>query len=319
MKDFEPASLSQKIAVTDIGANSVRMMIYDVNIQTGSFSVCDSCRRMLGLAAYVTDGRLSGDGAGKLFAVLREFIARAGAALADTVYVFATASLRGLSNAEQVCESIKRRLGIEINVISGEQEAMYDFSAISSRFDTADRGVLIDMGGGSTEVVCFENNTPIKYASLPIGCLALSKKFLSSPPSAKAEECEFISRYVYNLLKDFPEFSGFARTAYLIGGTARAATRMILADMSLPESTPFAAEKLFSLCDEMAASDSLCREMIKKHAPDRSLTVMSGILSLCGVLRFVGAETVITSDAGVREGFLIEKIKEISRKNEFQI
>lgn len=319
MKEFEFSIPTQRIAVTDIGANSVRMLIYDVNIQTGEFSVCDSCRRMLGLAAYVKDGRLSSDGAGKLFAVLREFIARAGASLADSVCVFATASLRGLSNSAQVCENIKKRLGIDITVISGEEEALYDFSAIASRFDTSENGVLIDMGGGSTEIVCFEKKTPVRYVSLPIGCLALSKRFVSSPPHASVVECESIGNYVNNLLKSHPEFSCCAKTAYLIGGTARAARKIVSDGKQCAESTPFSSDDLFSACGKMQNDKKLCCELIKKHAPDRSLTVMPGIVALYEILRYVGAGTLITSDAGVREGFLLEKIKELKSKNGFGI
>ena len=82
MKDtfFDP---TEKIAVVDIGANSVRMNIYDINTETGEFSVCDSARSMLGLAAYSVGGRLSPDGEGRLFAVLREYLARANSVPTD--------------------------------------------------------------------------------------------------------------------------------------------------------------------------------------------------------------------------------------------
>ena len=114
---------TEKIAVVDIGANSVRMNVYDINTETGRFSVCDSARSMLGLAAYTSGGRLSPDGEGRLFAVLREYLARANSLPADDFFAFATASLRGLSNTDKVLDSIKKRLGTEITVISGEEEA----------------------------------------------------------------------------------------------------------------------------------------------------------------------------------------------------
>ena len=129
-------------AVVDIGANSVRMNIYDIDTMDGSFSVSASARSMLGLAAYVKDGALTPDGCGKLFAVLREFLARANSVPCDGFAAFATASLRGLSNSEKICLSIKEKLGIDIEIISGETEAGYDLSAIRYRFPEADKGVL---------------------------------------------------------------------------------------------------------------------------------------------------------------------------------
>ena len=139
---------TEKIAVVDIGANSVRMNVYDINTETGRFSVCDSARSMLGLAAYSVDGRLSSDGEGRLFAVLREYLARANSVPTDAFFAFATASLRGLSNTDKVLASIKRRLGIEVAVISGDEEAELDFFATLGRFgsDIASKGITVDMG-----------------------------------------------------------------------------------------------------------------------------------------------------------------------------
>ena len=68
---------TEKIAVVDIGANSVRMNVYDINTETGRFSVCDSARNILGLTTYSVDGGLSSDGEGRIFDVLREYLARA--------------------------------------------------------------------------------------------------------------------------------------------------------------------------------------------------------------------------------------------------
>ena len=166
-----------KYAIVDIGANSVRMNIYDIDTQTGEFSVAASARSMLGLAAYAKNGTLSNDGAGKLFAVLREFLARANSIPCDLFSAFATASLRGLSNSKKILRDIKAGLGIDIEIISGAAEARYDHAAIRFRFPETENGILIDMGGGSTEIVHFEGDGVRNAVSLPIGCVMLGKNF----------------------------------------------------------------------------------------------------------------------------------------------
>lgn len=88
-----------KYAIVDIGANSVRMNIYDINTSTGEFFTVDSVRNMMGLASYVVDGNISADGAGKLSAIIRDYLARANSYPCDKFSAFATASLRGVSNA----------------------------------------------------------------------------------------------------------------------------------------------------------------------------------------------------------------------------
>lgn len=319
MKDTDFFSSARKLAVVDIGANSVRMNVYDIDLSSGTFSVCDSARSMLGLAAYSSDGVLSPDGEGKLFAVLREYLARANSIPADGFCAFATASLRGLENSAKVVEDMRRRLGIDIDVIDGEEEAALDFEATLSHFSgtLADRGVVIDMGGGSTEIVCFESSRAVHSVSLPIGCLALSKKLVSSPLSMTPSEREAIEKYVSGVLACHKTLSGFADTAYVIGGTARASSRIIASlsgDFPLPEGDPLSSDALFVSYEKLFADKELCAATVRKCCPDRSATAIPGMTALCAVIRLLGVKTLITSNAGVREGFILRKIKEFSNQ-----
>ena len=306
---------TEKIAVVDIGANSVRMNVYDINTETGRFSVCDSARSMLGLAAYSVDGRLSSDGEGRLFAVLREYLARANSVPTDAFFAFATASLRGLSNTDKVLASIKRRLGIEVAVISGEEEAELDFFATLGRFgsDIASKGITVDMGGGSTEIVGFENGRKTCGHSFRIGCLAVSKRIVKNPLAITASELSDIKNYALSELSTHPEFENIGGTAYLIGGTARAAAKIFMgvrSGLSSLDGFEMTADDLFSVRDTVLSDDGAA---IKKYSPDRTATVAPGVCALCEAIRYCGAERLIISGAGVREGFVAKIIEE--RKN----
>ena len=306
---------TEKIAVVDIGANSVRMNVYDINTETGRFSVCDSARSMLGLAAYSVDGRLSSDGEGRLFAVLREYLARANSVPTDAFFAFATASLRGLSNTDKVLASIKRRLGIEVAVISGDEEAELDFFATLGRFgsDIASKGITVDMGGGSTEIVGFENGRKTCGHSFRIGCLAVSKRFVKTPLAITASELSDIKNYALSELSTHPEFENIGGTAYLIGGTARAAAKIFMgvrSGLSSLDGFEMTADDLFSVRDTVLSDGGAA---IKKYSPDRTATVAPGVCALCEAIRYCGAERLIISGAGVREGFVAKIIEE--RKN----
>lgn len=316
MKETDFNLQKRKTAIVDIGANSVRMNIYDVDLADGSFSVCDSARSMLGLAAYSVGGELSSDGEGKLFALLREYLARANSIPADDFFAFATASLRGLSNSEKIVETFKRKLGIDIKIISGSEEAALDFDATVAKFSQTlpGRGVMIDMGGGSTEIVCFENKTALHTVSLPIGCLALSKKFVSNPPCVLQDEKNSILMHVRKILNGLPDFENFAATAFLIGGTARAAakiTTLVECGGIASEGNPFSAKSMQNALDKLGEDENLCINIVKKYCPDRKITVIPGMTALGEIIRYVGAKTLITSNAGVREGFLINKIRQM--------
>lgn len=304
-----------KYAIVDIGANSVRMNIYDIDTETGGFSVCSSARSMLGLAAYAKDGALTNDGAGKLFAVLREFLARANSVPCDRFAAFATASLRGLSNSGKILRDIKSGLGIDIEIISGETEAKYDHAAIRYRFPETERGVLIDMGGGSTEIVRFEGDMVCDAVSLPIGCVMLGKLFTActkKDPFPKDAEMDAIREYVRKTLAVHSVFSGLGGTAFLIGGTARAAAKLhqtIYEGFALTDGYRFTENELKKTAD--TAFDDIRRggKWIRDVVPDRITSVIPGIVAYLEICSYMSLSDFVMSTAGVREGYLIAFIQ----------
>ena len=305
---------SYQYAVVDIGANSVRMNIYDIDTADGSFSVSASARSMLGLAAYVKDGALTPDGCGKLFAVLREFLARANSVPCDGFAAFATASLRGLSNSGKICLSIKEKLGIDIEIISGETEAGYDLAAIRYRFPEAKTGVLIDMGGGSTEIVAFDGETVRTAVSLPIGCVMLMKRFTDCTkrnPFPKKENIARIRDYVKTTLASCPELQNLGGNAFLIGGTARAAEL----HSALTDEKPITDGYTFSLSELQKTADAAFRDarkggkLLRSTVPDRITTVLPGLCAYLVIAEHMGLSAFTLSGAGVREGYLLEFIR----------
>ena len=306
---------SYQYAVVDIGANSVRMNSYDIDTADGSFSVSASARSMLGLAAYVKDGALTPDGCGKLFAVLREFLARANSVPCDGFAAFATASLRGLSNSGKICLSIKEKLGIDIEIISGETEAGYDLAAIRYRFPEAKTGVLIDMGGGSTEIVAFDGETVRTAVSLPIGCVMLMKRFTDCTkrnPFPKKENIARIRDYVKTTLASCPELQNLGGNAFLIGGTARAAAKL---HSALTDEKPITDGYTFSLSELQKTADAAFRDarkggkLLRSTVPDRITTVLPGLCAYLVIAEHMGLSAFTLSGAGVREGYLLEFIR----------
>lgn len=318
MNDFQERIF--KYAIVDIGANSVRMNIYDIDTETGAFTVCASARSMLGLAAYARDGALTKDGYGKLFAVLREFLARANSVPCDAFAAFATASLRGLSNSGKVVEDIKVGLGIEIEVISGETEAGYDYAAIRHRFPDAAGGVLIDMGGGSTEIVHFDRNSVLHAESLPVGCVMLMKRFTACSkrePFPTEEEILHIRAYVRDVLASHPEFAGIGGGAYLIGGTARAAAKLhaeMTKSVFAADGYLFTASELQKTADAAFCDIRMGGKWIRDAVPDRITSVIPGLAAYLEIAGYLGLSSFTVSAAGVREGYLLEFIRKNFRQ-----
>lgn len=304
-----------KYAIVDIGSNSVRMNVYDIDTQTGDYTVCASSRSMLGLAAYVKNGAVSGDGAGKLFAVLREFLAKANSFPCDRFSVFATASLRGISNSGKILRDIKSGLGIDIEIISGEAEASYDHIAIRDHFPDTRNGVLIDMGGGSTEIVRFEGDTLMDVVSLPIGCVMLGKRFTActkKEPFPTDAEIQRIRAYVKGVLEEYPVFRGLGGTAFLIGGTAKAAAKLensISQKGFVSEGYHFTEDALKKTTDTALCDIRLGGKWLKENVPDRISSIIPGLSAYAEICDYMMLSDFIISGAGVREGYLIDFIR----------
>lgn len=304
-------------AVVDIGSNSVRMNIYDINTETGAFSVMSSCRAMLKLISYVSDGVLSADGEGKLFALIREYLAKANSVPCDKFVAFATASLRGLDNSGDIVRKIQNRLGVNIDIISGEDEANYDYIATTDRFKNsmAQRGVVIDMGGGSTEIIAFDDGRVRHSFSLPIGSLGLWKRFCGSRkdrPFPTKEEAKRIREYVSAQIKKAAPLKSFGGTAYLIGGTARAVCRIDAALDGAEEKNEgyVMPDSAFGRVVSALMNDAENgASLISRICPDRTMSVIQGAVAYETIIAETGVSRAVLSQAGVREGYVLEYIR----------
>ena len=138
--------------VIDIGSNTIRLVIY--TLEDGQLRQALNSKATAGLAGFVEDGALSEEGIERMLGVLRRFHGVLSLLPDCKVYPFATASLRGLSNTQDILERVERETGFKIDVITGREEAILDYRGAVGRMQERS-GVLVDIGGGSTELVFF--------------------------------------------------------------------------------------------------------------------------------------------------------------------
>ena len=141
----------------------------------------------------------------------------------DRISVFATASLRNISNTEQALSVIHAATGYFEEVISGEEEALFGYAGAMQELRLS--GAFLDIGGSSTEIVTFDGGTPVNFASFPIGSLSLYrrcvKKILPGEGSLKRLRQE-ISQTI-----DLSEDAIVLHPLLIgVGGTARAALKL---------------------------------------------------------------------------------------------
>ena len=296
-----------KHALIDIGSNSMRLSLYEVNNQ--SFKVLFREKFMAGLAGYVDeDGNLSLDGIECAINGLLEFKTTLESLKVDDVSVFATASLRNINNTAEAVRLIHAASGYEIEIISGEDEALLGYKGAMQELEITD-GAFVDVGGASTEIVTFNNAEPVHFASFKVGSLMLFREYVKKilpGEGALKKMCKDITVEIdKTAIMPFDE----RETLICVGGTARAVLKLGKKYYNLPEDTSsLTAAQLNELANLFYSGEKEATDLILKLESDRIHTIVPGIMILQHVLNLFKAEKIIVSKYGVREGYLWQKI-----------
>ena len=185
-------------AIIDIGSNSIRLAIYKID-ESKEIKLLMNKKEIARLAAYVVNGIMTTEGIDKACYILSEFKNLLDNLQINNVISFATAAIRNARNSDEVVRCIENNTGLKIIVLSGKEEAGLGFLGAIKDIKN-EHGVMVDIGGGSTEIVVY-NNCEIKYAfSLPIGALNLTKMYVKGILPNK-EECIAIENVVLNVIK----------------------------------------------------------------------------------------------------------------------
>ncbi len=196
--------------IIDIGSNTIRLVLYHVENSEHGYRISQIMNKKYtaSLAGYVTKkGKMSDAGIQCASDTLCELKRIIDSIHLERVYVFATASFRNVTNTEEVLRRTQAASGFDIQVLSGQEEADCGFYGLLSEIAQAHKGedissgMQIDLGGGSTEFVFFDDRKIKKSLSIPIGSLNLYDRFVDGILPT-AEEMKQIRKYVTKQLKD---------------------------------------------------------------------------------------------------------------------
>lgn len=212
-------------AIIDIGSNTIRMVLYKV--------INNEIQQMLnskipaGLAGYIDNNNmLSKKGILKAIEALSKFETILESVDVKEVHAFATASLRNISNSEEVLAEIKKHCSFDIEIISGKEEALYDYYGTMKSISSVN-GLLVDVGGGSTELVYFENGKLLSTCSIPVGSLNMYTNYVEDIIPTKSE-IKNINNHISEILNTLPLSSETVNSTVLfgVGGSARACCKL---------------------------------------------------------------------------------------------
>lgn len=297
-----------KCGIVDVGSNTIRLSIYHWEGQ--KFKLLMNKKEMAGLAGYIKNGLLSDSGILVACRVLAGFKALLRNFDIADLYVFGTASLRNIVNTEEALETIEAVTGIKVEVLSGADEAAFSFLGATVGGGAPGSGMLADVGGGSTELVAYQDGAITSGCSLPMGSLSLFTKHVSGLFPTKEERKAIRS--------DVKEELERAKTAGLrckhltgVGGTFRAAAKLCN-DLSGadPDNRIIPAGEIRALYKGLKKGDQDTLRQILRSVPDRVHTILPGLAILTAILDAYEVSTVSVSACGVREGYLLRRVME---------
>lgn len=298
--------------VIDIGSNTIRLTIYEVDEQTNAFSTLFKLKTMAGLVSYIDkkSGMMDKAGMERLVDVLQSYLACAARFKElNGPHIFATAGVRNAKNAREVIERAEKACGLPIELLSGREEAELGYAGAMYQ-SMLTTGVQIDVGGGSAEVTTFDHGAISHVTSIPHGSLSLFGTFVHELLPTPAES-DRIRALIRKHLTEVEGFKGFTcSVASGVGGSVRAASR--LRDTWCPDERGPRAnvtrDQVKAVLDFVAYDPHRASRDILRVAPERAHTCIPGLLVVETVMDAFGAAELEVHEFGVREGYLLAHV-----------
>ena len=302
----------QRTAIIDIGSNSARLVVFEKTSRYGFHLICEQKAKVrIGEGAYNKNGYLQPVGIKRAFLALQSFVNTIEKYQAGETICVATSALRDAPNGREFVHWIQSELHLTIQVIDGKKEAWYGALAASNLLPVKD-GITIDIGGGSSDMALIRNGDILETFSLNLGTVRLKELFFDTHLTLEESNLQ-AQNFIQKELQMLPASFQHA-IAIGIGGTARTLSKgiMKLSDYPLEKLHAFTYElekhQTFLNAIPKSSAKGLKKFNLKKNRYD---TIREGTLIWNEIVSHIGAEIVITSAVGVREGvFLEQSLKE---------
>jgi exopolyphosphatase/guanosine-5'-triphosphate,3'-diphosphate pyrophosphatase len=297
-----------RVAAVDIGTNSVRLLVAELDDPLGPLATIDRRMRITRLGQGVDATRtLATEAIERTVSVLREYRDALDAHGVARVRATATSAARDATNREDFFVPATAALGVAPELLSGEDEARLSFAGATVGLDAPAPYLVFDIGGGSTEFV-IGSDAPDALCSINVGCVRVTEQWLHSDPPAPEELSNAVSA-VRDELADVDRALQGARDAATLIGLAGTVTTVAAVEQGLPEYDPdrihhfrltrTAAEDVFrTLATERAAD----RRHNPGLEPERVDVIVGGAVVLVSILRTFGFDELLVSEADILDG-----------------
>ncbi len=302
------------VAALDVGTNTVQIVVATRG-EDGSFEVRLERAGITRLGAGVdSHGRLSEDALGRAVAMIADFTAQARALGARDIAACATSAARDAANREDLVRRVREEASLDLEIISGEEEARLSFLAVQADFGGAapnGRPLLaIDVGGGSTEVVVGTSQGPPAFRhSAQVGSVRLTERFVHEhpiPPSALTQMRD-AAREAFRTLTAPPSAAEVVAVAATATSLFAVGAGLLAANHPGVHGGVLTRAALDETVARLAALSLPERQRVRGLDPKRADVVCAGGIVLSAALGALGATSCRVSDRGLRWGILRDR------------
>ncbi len=297
-----------KYGVVDIGSNTIRLVIYRI--------INDRIEYLLNEKVFARavmhkqNGRMNIDGVKVIIDALIMLKELAAHHELSYLWCFATASLRNISNTDDVLASIREGTGFDVEILPGETEAELGVAGLVHAFNI-NNVISIDLGGGSCEISLIRDLTVQEKTSLPVGAVSITNQFVSGI-FPKPKEIEQIKHEVDTHIDKIGWLAHAGLdAAYAMGGSARAMCNIHKAiHKSSQEINGYRifADDIKPLYTTLIDRGLDGVRLADQHCPGRIFTLVPGMIILKRILIKARTPLIRLSRFGVREGYLLRQV-----------
>ncbi len=306
------------IAAIDLGTNSLHMVIVRIEPTLPSFSIIAREKETVRLGDRdLETGNLKPKIMERAIAALRRFQEVAKTVNTETIIAVATSATREAPNGRDFLQDVEVQLGLKVDLISGQEEARRIYLGVLSGMEFNNQPhTIIDIGGGSTEIILGDSHEERTLTSTKIGAVRLTSELITTDPITK-DEFDYLQAYIRGMLERSTEqvvanypFGESPRLVGTSGTIETIATIHAREHLGFVPSTlngyQFPLRDLRELVNRLRCLNNIERSAIAEMPEKRSEVILAGALILQEAMTLLNAESITVCERSLREGVIVD-------------
>lgn len=296
----------EKIAIIDLGSNTARLILADI-MSDGHFVIADQLKETPRIGEGVEkDGFLKPSRINATINTLKMFRKLCDSYKVEKIIAVATAAVRRAKNQRSFLDEVFASTGIKIRVLSAEEEALLVYKGVINTMDIP-KGLIFEIGGGSTKIVYYNRRNLLNYATLPFGSIMLTEMFANLTPE---EQSEKIEEYVTEQLSEIEWLKEIDPETQLIGvgGSVRNLCRinkiMKKYPLKLIHNYVVTNEDFEHAYGLLRTLDIDRKKRIKGISSGRADILPSAFAAIAAFKKYTGRDNIVVSGSGLRTGLI---------------